>query len=54
MCGADMALGHHWGTIQLTTEARDAPPLALAEALAKKGITANRFRAVQPGEVVEI
>ncbi len=54
ICGAEMALGHHWGTFQLTTEARDAPPLALAEALAQKGIAADRFRAVQPGQIIEI
>lgn len=54
LCGAEEALGHHWGTFQLTTEARDAPPLALAEALKQRGIAAERFRAVQPGEVVEV
>jgi L-ascorbate metabolism protein UlaG (beta-lactamase superfamily) len=53
-CGAEMALGHHWGTFQLTTEARDAPPQDLAAALSQRGIAAERFRAVQPGEVVEI
>jgi L-ascorbate metabolism protein UlaG (beta-lactamase superfamily) len=54
LCGAQEALGHHWGTFQLTTEARDAPPLALAEALRQRGLAAEQFRAVQPGEVVEI
>src|SRR5690606_20279203 len=54
LCGAEQALGHHWGTFQLTTEPRDAPPLALAEALAADKIAADRFRAVEPGDVVEI
>jgi L-ascorbate metabolism protein UlaG (beta-lactamase superfamily) len=54
LCGAEAALGHHWGTFQLTTEAHDAPPTALAEALRQRGIAAERFRAVHPGEVVEI
>lgn len=54
LCGAEAALGHHWGTFQLTTEARDAPPQALADAMRKQGVAAERFRAVQPGEVVEI
>lgn len=54
LCGAEQALGHHWGTFQLTTEPRDAPPKALAEALAANGIAAERFRAVEPGDVVEI
>lgn len=54
LCGTEMALGHHWGTFQLTTEARDAPPQALAEALRQRRIAPERFRAVQPGEVIEI
>ncbi len=54
LCGAQAALGHHWGTFQLTTEARDAPPQALADALNARGIPVERFRAAQPGEAVEI
>ena len=54
LCGTERALGHHWGTFQLTTEARDAPPQALAEALRQRRIAPERFRAVQPGEVIEI
>jgi len=54
LCGAEAALGHHWGTFQLTTEAREAPPEALAAALQQRGIAADRFRAMRPGEVSEI
>ena len=54
LCGAEAALGHHWGTFQLTTEAREAPPAALAEALRQRGVSADRFRAMRPGEVTEI
>jgi L-ascorbate metabolism protein UlaG (beta-lactamase superfamily) len=50
LCGAAHAIGHHWGTFQLTDESRDAPPLALAAALAQRGIDQSRFRALHPGE----
>ena len=48
------AVGHHWGTFQLTDEAIDAPPRALADALAEHDIDPGRFRALRPGERVEI
>ncbi len=51
--GAQAAIGHHWGTFQLTNEARDAPRLALSEACAAKGIPPERFRALHAGEVWE-
>lgn len=54
LSGAKRALGHHWGTFQLTTEAHDQPPADLARALAGKGIDASAFRAVTPGDVVEL
>lgn len=54
LCGAEQALGHHWGTFQLTTEARDAPLKALAEARQQHEIAEASFRAAEPGEVVEI
>jgi L-ascorbate metabolism protein UlaG (beta-lactamase superfamily) len=53
-CGAELALAHHYGTFQLTDEAIDAPPLALADALKAAGIPADRFRALRPGEVVQL
>ncbi len=53
-CGAEFALAHHYGTFQLTDEAIDAPPLALAEALRSAGISAERFRALRPGEIWQL
>lgn len=49
--GATMALGHHWGTFQLTTEPHDAPERHLKEALQQRSIPAERFRAMRPGMV---
>jgi L-ascorbate metabolism protein UlaG (beta-lactamase superfamily) len=53
-CGAELAVGHHFGTFPLTDEAFDAPTLALAEARTKGGLGAERFRAMTPGEVWEL
>lgn len=53
-CGAELALAHHYGTFQLTDEPIDAPLIALAEALKGAGIAAERFSALQPGEVREL
>jgi L-ascorbate metabolism protein UlaG (beta-lactamase superfamily) len=44
------AVGHHWGTFQLTDEGIDRPPQALAQALASEGVQPDRFRALRPGE----
>lgn len=54
LSGARHAVGHHWGTFQLTDEARNAPLAALSEALRSKGIDAARFRPLAPGEAWEI
>ncbi|MEX3011707.1 MBL fold metallo-hydrolase [Hoeflea sp. TYP-13] len=54
ICAADHAVGHHWGTFQLTNEAIEAPTEALSEALVKKGISPDRFRALRPGESWDI
>jgi L-ascorbate metabolism protein UlaG (beta-lactamase superfamily) len=53
-CGAELALGHHFGTFQLTDEAIDAPLIALADALPAAGIPAARFRTLRPGQVWEL
>jgi len=50
-CGAELALGHHHGTFQLTDEAIDAPLVALDDALKDAGIPCERFRTLRPGEV---
>jgi L-ascorbate metabolism protein UlaG (beta-lactamase superfamily) len=52
--GAEQAIGHHWGTFQLTAEPVEAPQQDLATALAEKGIEASRFQAFRPGQVLEI
>ena len=54
LVGAKQALGHHWGTFQLTTEAYDLPPRDLAAALATNELPADRFHAVRPGAVHEL
>jgi L-ascorbate metabolism protein UlaG (beta-lactamase superfamily) len=50
-CGAQQGLGVHWGTFQLTNEARLAPKEALAVALRHHDIAADRFVALEPGDV---
>ena len=47
------ALGIHWGTFQLTDEARDAPRLALATALSAASVSPSRFVAAVPGNVYD-
>jgi L-ascorbate metabolism protein UlaG (beta-lactamase superfamily) len=50
---AKQALGIHWGTFQLTDEARDAPQIALAEALTTAAIPREKFVAAPPGGVFD-
>ena len=52
--GAELALGHHYGTFQLTDEAIDAPVEALVAARAAAGVGEERFRLLRPGEVWEL
>ncbi|MDQ4135747.1 MAG: MBL fold metallo-hydrolase [Pseudomonadota bacterium] len=52
-CGAEQALGHHWGTFRLTNEGVEEPPAELDQALKATGIPTERFRALRPGEVWE-
>lgn len=49
--GARQALGFHWGTFQLTDEAREEPRELLAQALSASGIPPERFVALEPGAV---
>ncbi len=51
LSGAAHAIGHHWGTFQLTDEPREAPLQALAAALATQGVVPDCFRALAAGEV---
>ncbi|WP_083649681.1 MBL fold metallo-hydrolase [Salaquimonas pukyongi] len=51
LLGAKRAIGHHWGTFQLTDEPVSEPKEKLAEALAEAGIQADRFEAAHPGQV---
>ena len=53
-CGAQQALAHHHGTFRLTDEAIDAPAIALAEAREAAGVSPDRFRVLQPGQVWEL
>jgi L-ascorbate metabolism protein UlaG (beta-lactamase superfamily) len=51
LLGAKQALGHHWGTFQLTNEAVEAPKHALAEAMGQSDMDEARFIAMAPGQV---
>lgn len=51
ICGARHAVGHHWGTFQLTDEARDDPPKALTAALMAQDLRAERFQPLAPAQV---
>ncbi|GAB4261126.1 MAG: MBL fold metallo-hydrolase [Pararhodobacter sp.] len=54
LSGARFGIGHHWGTFQLTDEAREAPLDALAAALHEHDVPADRFRALAPGDSWDI
>jgi L-ascorbate metabolism protein UlaG (beta-lactamase superfamily) len=54
LLGAAQALGHHWGTFQLTDEGIERPAEALAAALAAAGIPPERFQALRPGQVWQV
>jgi len=53
-CAAERALGHHYGTFQLTDEAIDAPLLALTEALQGAKIPTERFGTLRPGQYLDV
>jgi len=52
--GAKTSLGMHWGTFQLTDEAREEPVKALTTALAAAQVPPTAFRALAPGESVVV
>jgi L-ascorbate metabolism protein UlaG (beta-lactamase superfamily) len=52
--GAEFALGHHYGTFQLTDEAIDAPVEALEAARVNAGIEPEQFRLLRPGQVWDV
>lgn len=47
--GARRSVGMHWGTFQLTDEAREAPVEALATARAAAGLSGEAFGTITPG-----
>jgi L-ascorbate metabolism protein UlaG (beta-lactamase superfamily) len=53
-CGAELALGHHYGTFQLTDEAIDAPVLALEKARVEAEVTPEQFRLLKPGQFWQV
>ena len=54
LCNAAYAAGHHFGTVQLTDEAIEAPVRALEVALKDQGVAPERFRALRAGEVFDV
>ncbi len=51
--GAEAAIGHHWGTFNLTNEGVERPREALAVAVSEARVDPKLFRAFLPGEVWE-
>jgi L-ascorbate metabolism protein UlaG (beta-lactamase superfamily) len=51
--GSPRSIGMHWGTFQLTDEARDAPKEELALALLKANIAAEQFVAAEAGNIFD-
>ncbi len=47
--GAKRSVAMHWGTFQLTDEAREAPVEALTAARREAGLTEDEFRVLAPG-----
>ena len=48
--GAKRSMGIHWGTFELTDEALDEPPIALAAARIDKGVPDAAFFVMAVGE----
>ncbi len=54
LCGTEHTLGHHWGTFQLTDESIEEQLEALDAARQKHNISADVFRALQPGQFWDV
>ena len=54
LCGAEFTLGHHWGTFQLTDESIEDQLEALEAARQKHDVSADVFRALQPGQAWDV
>jgi L-ascorbate metabolism protein UlaG (beta-lactamase superfamily) len=54
LCHAAYAVGHHFGTVQLTNEGIEEPVRALEVALKGQGVAPERFRALRAGEVFDV
>ncbi len=54
LCNTSYAAGHHFGTVQLTDEAIEAPVRALEVALKDQSVAPERFRALRAGEVFDV
>ncbi len=51
LLSAKSAIGHHWGTFQLTDEPITEPEEKLKKALSESAIDMTRFYASRPGQV---
>jgi L-ascorbate metabolism protein UlaG (beta-lactamase superfamily) len=54
LCGAKRAIGHHWGTFQLTDEPIFEPEQRLHAARDDARIDRALFRAMRPGETMDL
>ncbi len=54
LSNASFAAGYHWGTFQLTNEPVDEPRSRLLAALQARGVSADAFRPLLPGEVWDV
>ena len=52
--GSRQSVAMHWGTFQMTDEARDEPPRALGAALQAAGVPAESFKVLAPGESISV
>lgn len=52
--GAELSLGSHWGTFQLTDEPAFDPPARLGRALERWNLAPTRFRPAPPGLVLDL